>query len=597
MSHLAGAALGFAPFGNKTGPGQGITKIPATDAIIDDVPHGQAAVNVWIGLAGMSSYVVLARKWRPQNFEQLAGQSHVSRALRNALTSGRIPHAFLFTGVRGVGKTTIARLFAKCLNCQTGIGPNPCGQCDACLSVTAGNHPDVLELDAASRTKVEQMREVLDTVCYVPTMSPYKVYILDEVHMLSVPSFNALLKTLEEPPPHVKFIFATTEVRKIPATILSRCQRYDLKRLTREELTAHLEKILRLENITMEEEALKMVVRAADGSVRDALSLLDQVISHGDGAVRYEAVEQLLGLVDRQGVIDLLEHILLGHTRELVASLDLFYQGGIEPTALVNELLELVHQITRYKVIGEATKDLSPPEDRFASRLQALSRRLVMEHLQMAYQTLLRGRQDLRVADFPHHAMEMLLFRVSYLRPTAALEGLLTRLAGDLPGSSSPTTPPVSPVGAVPSQDPAGSGAASAAPPATWVELVALLGQRHGKLALKLREQVVCLDYQITGITGVVLRMTHEVFGSPERLRGELSQSLADMGLAAVPLLVEEALPGPRPETISEGRERENRQFLQDLEEEVKGHLAVVTLQEQLQAELLRIEPIHHTIH
>ncbi|MBF0161795.1 MAG: DNA polymerase III subunit gamma/tau, partial [Magnetococcales bacterium] len=395
----------------------------------------------------MSSYVVLARRWRPRSFAALVGQGHVTQALTHALSTGRIPHAFLFSGIRGVGKTTLARLLAMCLDCEQGVSAEPCGQCTSCQEIIAGNHPDVLEIDAASRTKVEQMREVLDMVSYSPAVSRFKVYILDEIHMLSSQSFNALLKTLEEPPPHVKFVFATTEPRKIPATILSRCQRYDLKRLSRDLLMTHLQTVLTTEGVPFDPAGVEAVVRSAEGSVRDALSLLDQVIAHGAGSVRFATVKDLLGLTDPESIVELLAFLLRGQAPEMLRRATDLYNNGVEPESLIKELLDLVHRATQQKLLG-------PSRERGASpaALSALAGDISMEHLQMVYQVLLRGSQDLRIAEDALQALEMLLLRATYLKPVPALEKLLAGLQDrghDLPGSSS-VAPPAAPVVAPP---------------------------------------------------------------------------------------------------------------------------------------------------
>ena len=258
------------------------------------------------------TYQVLARKWRPRTFEQLVGQEHVSRALINGLDQDRLHHAFLFSGTRGVGKTTIARILAKCLNCETGMTSKPCGECGSCVDVDEGRFVDMIEIDAASRTGVDDMRELLESVQYTPTRGRFKIYIIDEVHMLSASSFNALLKTLEEPPPHVKFVLATTDPQKIPVTILSRCLRFNLRRLLPEQIRAYLESLVHSEGIEAEAEALAVLARAADGSMRDALSLTDQAVAHGGGRLVAEDVARMLGTIDQQHAVRLLEHLAAG---------------------------------------------------------------------------------------------------------------------------------------------------------------------------------------------------------------------------------------------------------------------------------------------
>nr|CRH05835.1 DNA polymerase III, gamma and tau subunits [Candidatus Magnetococcus massalia] len=373
----------------------------------------------------MSSYVVLARKWRPRRFEDLIGQEHVVQALRHALDQGRISHAFLFTGIRGIGKTTLSRLLAMCLNCREGVTATPCGTCDSCQAVIRGEHPDVFEVDAASRTKVEQMRELLDGVPYAPTTSAYKVYILDEVHMLSEKSFNAILKTLEEPPAHVKFIFATTEVHKIPPTILSRCQRYDLRRLERGRLSAYLADILGQEEIAFEELALSAISKAADGSVRDGLSLLDQCIAHGGGEVTYARVSDLLGLTDGEAVTSMLADLLKGDAAGMLAGLEQFHRYGVEPRILLDDLLERLHAAAREKAVGAQDRDLALADH---AELATHWAKISQEHLQMLYQVLLRGRQDIQLARDGKQALEMLLLRGSCLRPVPPLKNMVDAL-------------------------------------------------------------------------------------------------------------------------------------------------------------------------
>ena len=418
------------PSGPEGSSGSGVFRVPC-------IPWSEPPLTRHVCLF-MSSYVVLARRWRPRTFEALVGQTHVTKALTHALATGQVSHAFLFSGIRGVGKTTLARLLAMCLNCENGVSPNPCGQCSSCSEIIAGNHPDVFEVDAASRTKVEQMREILDMVGYAPAVSRYKIFILDEVHMLSTQSFNALLKTLEEPPSHVKFLFATTESRKIPVTILSRCQRYDLKRVSRDLLMAHLVSILEKEGTSFDTEGLAAVVRASEGSVRDALSLLDQVISHGAGEVRFGAVQDLLGLTDQEGIFRLLACLLHGKGKEALESAANFYNNGVEPESIAKELLAAIHQVTRDRFLGTQAGVPDNPQDQEGSH--AIISDVSLEHLQMAYQVVLRGTQDLHVAEDALQALEMLLLRVAYLKPVPHLEKMLASLQGS--GS-----PPVVPLG------------------------------------------------------------------------------------------------------------------------------------------------------
>ncbi|MGN7613028.1 DNA polymerase III subunit gamma/tau, partial [Magnetococcales bacterium HHB-1] len=343
------------------------------------------------------TYTVLARKWRPQKFDALVGQNHVTRALSHALKSGRVPHAFLFCGIRGVGKTTLARILAMCLNCESGVTATPCGECASCRDIATGDFPDVFEIDAASRTKVEQMREILDLVNYKPSSGRFKVYILDEIHMLSTHAFNALLKTLEEPPAHVKFIFATTEVAKIPATIVSRCQRFDLKRVSEPDLGDYFRYLLKEEGLSFDDEGVAAVASAADGSVRDGLSILEQVIAHGGGEIRFEALKDLLGLAEQEVITKLLSSMLGGQAEQMLDLLSTLHQNGGDASMVVNGLLETTHQLARAKVGGVKNQ----PE---SAALQGLVTETSMEHLQMLYQTLLRGEEDIRRARRPMQA-------------------------------------------------------------------------------------------------------------------------------------------------------------------------------------------------
>ena len=307
-------------------------------------------------------YVVLARKYRPQNFEDLLGQDALVQTLTNAIKSNRLHHAYILTGIRGVGKTTTARLIAKALNCigadgKGGPTTHPCGICENCKSIAAGRNIDVLELDAASRTGVGDIRDILDGVRYNPTNCRYKIYIIDEVHMLSNNAFNALLKTLEEPPAHVKFIFATTEIRKVPVTVLSRCQRFDLQRLRIDDLKKLFNKIIAEENLKADEEALHMIATAADGSARDGLSLLDQAISLGSGKVRTDIVKEMLGMADRGQAFALFEKLLSGDMAELVKKLQEVYKSGANPTAIINDLINITHSLTKVLLLPAFVND------------------------------------------------------------------------------------------------------------------------------------------------------------------------------------------------------------------------------------------------
>lgn len=363
-------------------------------------------------------YRVLARKYRPTTFSELIGQEAMVRTLTNAMRTGRLAHAFILTGVRGIGKTTTARLIARALNCigRDGTGGptiDPCGECVHCKAIAEDRHMDVMEMDAASRTGVDDIREVIDGVQYRPTSARTKIYIIDEVHMLSKNAFNALLKTLEEPPAHVKFIFATTEVRKVPVTVLSRCQRFDLRRVDTQTLAAHFASLAEKEDVRVAPGALQLIARAADGSVRDGLSLLDQAIAHCAGEVDEEAVRTMIGLVDRTRTFDLLEAAMRGDARTGLTILADLYTGGADPAVVIEDMLELVHWLTRVKLVPEAADDPGIPEaERVRGR--SLADGLSMGVLTLAWQLLLKGLAEVRRAPSPLQAAEMVLVRLVF---------------------------------------------------------------------------------------------------------------------------------------------------------------------------------------
>lgn len=363
-------------------------------------------------------YRVLARKYRPSNFAEMIGQDALVRTLTNAIATGRIAQAFILTGVRGVGKTTTARIIARALNCTgpdgTG-GPtiSPCGVCDNCKAIAEDRHPDIMEMDAASRTGIGDIREIIEAVRYAPSMARYKIYIIDEVHMLSTAAFNGLLKTLEEPPPHVKFVFATTEIRKVPVTVLSRCQRFDLKRVEIGVLSAHFRKLAAQENAEIDDDALTLIARAAEGSVRDGLSLLDQAIAHGAGKADAALVRDMLGLADRGQVFALLDQLLHGRLPDALENLQAQYNYGADPAVVIQDLLELTHWLTRVKVIGGTPDDVTLPETQ-RERGKDLAAKLGMPVLARSWQMLLKGLAEVRAAPVPLAAAEMVLVRMAY---------------------------------------------------------------------------------------------------------------------------------------------------------------------------------------
>lgn len=359
------------------------------------------------------SYQVLARKWRPRSFREMVGQTHVLKALINALDNQRLHHAYLFTGTRGVGKTTIARIIAKCLNCETGISSTPCGQCSVCREIDEGRFVDLIEVDAASRTKVEDTRELLDNVQYAPTRGRFKVYLIDEVHMLSSHSFNALLKTLEEPPPHVKFLLATTDPQKLPVTILSRCLQFSLKNMPPERVVEHLAHVLTAEKIPFEEDALWLLGRAADGSMRDAMSLTDQAIAFGEGKVLAADVRVMLGTLDHGQVYGVLNALLEGDARAMLEAVRQLAEQGPDWSGVLAEMLNALHRVAIAQALPEAVDNGQGDRERVLS----LARVLPAEDVQFYYQMGLIGRRDLPLAPDPRSGFEMVLLRMLAFRP------------------------------------------------------------------------------------------------------------------------------------------------------------------------------------
>jgi DNA polymerase-3 subunit gamma/tau len=395
-----------------------------------------------------TSYQVLARKYRPETFADLRGQDAMVRTLKNAFEADRIAHAFILTGIRGTGKTTTARIIAKGLNC---VGPDgkgqatiePCGQCDQCTAIIAGRHVDVLEMDAASRTGVGDIREIIDSVHYRAATARFKIYIIDEVHMLSTSAFNALLKTLEEPPAHVKFIFATTEIRKVPVTVLSRCQRFDLRRIEPEVLIDHLKVIAALENAELADDALSLIVRAAEGSARDAMSLLDQAIAHGAGETSAEQVRAMLGLADRGRVLDLFQMILKGDAAGALVELSSQYADGADPMAVLKDLAEVTHWLSVVKISPEAADDptISPDE---RDRGISIASDLPMRALTRTWQMLLKALEEVALAPNSMMAAEMAIIRLTHVVDLPSPEELLRKLQNQDPVAP-PPTPPMSP--------------------------------------------------------------------------------------------------------------------------------------------------------
>jgi DNA polymerase-3 subunit gamma/tau len=400
------------------------------------------------------SYTVLAVKWRPRRFDQLVGQTHVVQALVNSLAAERLHHAYLFAGTRGVGKTTVARILAKALNCEKGVVSEPCGECAACVAIDEGRFVDLIEVDAASRTRVDDTRELLDNVQYMPTRGRFKVYLIDEVHMLSNHSFNALLKTLEEPPPHVKFLFATTDPQKLPVTVLSRCLQFNLKKLSLAQILGQLQRICAAEDVEAEDEGLKAIAKAADGSLRDALSLLDQAIAFGGGAIRHEEVAGMLGTIDHGHVLRLVDALARGDGAALIGEVAKLDEQAPNFAAALDELMSALQQIAVAQLVpGSAASEQAETYAPFAERMSA-------EDVQLYYQIALHGRRDLPVCTDERMAFEMTLLRMLAFRPEPAEEG-----GARSDSAGTPARPPAARPSAAGAAPAAGNAAARAAPP------------------------------------------------------------------------------------------------------------------------------------
>ncbi len=510
-------------------PEPGKSKAPAEAAAREADPVETARADT----DRSADYRVLARKYRPKNFAELIGQDAMVRTLTNAIAQGRLAHAFILTGVRGVGKTTTARILARVFNC---VGPDgkggptaePCGVCAQCRAIAEDRHVDVIEMDAASRTGVADIRELIEGVRYRPVEARYKVYIIDEVHMLSTSAFNALLKTLEEPPGHVKFIFATTEIRKVPVTVLSRCQRFDLRRVESEVLREHFAKLAAAEGARVAPAGLALLARAADGSVRDGLSLLDQAIARGEGEVGETEIRDMLGLADRTQLFELFERVMRGAAKPALDQIGELYRAGADPVQLLQDLLELTHWLTRVKLTPEVADDPAVPEaERVRGR--ALAEKLALPVLARAWQMLLKGLAETQAAPQPLAALEMALIRLMHAAELPTPGELMERLDAAAPASS--PTPrsgalPVSgatsstisaeraPVGPRGPAQPRGSDRPSAAlafedavpepepvaylpPPPSFLELVELVGKRkEGMLHAQLMADLHLVHYE-----------------------------------------------------------------------------------------------------
>jgi DNA polymerase-3 subunit gamma/tau len=528
------------------------------------------------------SYQVLARKWRPRGFGELVGQEHVVRALTNALDNDRLHHAYLFAGTRGVGKTTLARIVAKALNCEQGVSASPCGQCGSCREIDEGRFADLLEVDAASRTKVDQTRELLENVPYAPVRGRYKVYLIDEVHMFSTSSFNALLKTLEEPPPHVKFLLATTDPQKVPVTVLSRCLQFNLKRLPVEQICGQLEHVLDRERIVYDPGALSRLARSADGSMRDALSLMDQAIAFGGGAVREADVVAMLGVVAQDRVCLLLQALADGDGPALLSQVREMADLAPDFASALQELLGLLHRIA----MCQALPGHAPGIDETDRDLADLARRMPPEDVQLFYQIGLIGQRDLPLAPDPRSGFEMVLLRMLTFRPVGTEPAATTAPEQsperpETPSSATPLRPP-QPAPLRPqavSTAPAASVALAA--PSDWHTLVA--GLRLGGVASQLASHCELVSWD-----GSNLRLRLDpasrhmrVASSEQRLLEALRERLG----AHIRLTITQE--APQTETPAQRQARQNEQRREQAQRSIREDPIVQGLEEHFGARVI----------
>ncbi|OGQ04575.1 MAG: DNA polymerase III, subunit gamma and tau [Deltaproteobacteria bacterium RIFCSPLOWO2_01_44_7] len=472
------------------------------------------------------SYQVLARKYRPQLFKEVVGQLHATQTLQNALDLKRIHHAYLFTGARGIGKTTVARILAKALNCETGISKEPCNKCPNCVGIIEGRFLDVQEVDGASNTSVDDVRQIREQVKYLPAKGRYKIYIIDEVHMLSTSAFNALLKTLEEPPPHVVFIFATTESHKIPATILSRCQRYDFRRIATKELVTSLEALAKSEKVEVDEEALHLIAHEAGGSLRDAQSLLDQSIAFAGNKVSYEDLKQMLGFLDRKQLWDLLESLLKKDRKTALNQLDIFYQAGSDLNRLAQDLLANIRNILLIKSLGNVPEWLDLPKEE-RTTLEKLSALVSLEECDQLFSLVYRTTEEVARSQFPKMVFEVYLVRMTQVTQVIPLSEVLEKL-DQMVGQSPP--PVLLPLvgGGIKGEGGRGKG---------WADFVSWLQKEkpqwasivgHGQL-IEIGEKLVTLGFEEGSVYGEMLQeedrkkqfgeLTLKFFGKPLGLR------------------------------------------------------------------------------
>ena len=516
------------------------------------------------------SYLVLARKWRPGSFDDMVGQEHVRRALVNALDNERLHHAYLFSGTRGVGKTTIARILAKSLNCNTGITSSPCGECSACTEIDEGRFVDLIEVDAASRTKVDDTRELLDNVQYAPARGRFKVYLIDEVHMLSTHSFNALLKTLEEPPPHVKFLLATTDPQKLPVTVLSRCLKFNLKRLSLDLIEDRLSAIVAAENIAADGAGLRVLARAADGSMRDGLSLLDQAIAYGGGEVREGDVRSMLGSIDQQHVVGLLRCLAEAEPRALLSEAERLADQAPDYAAVLADMAGVLQQVALEQIVPDSAMEVDDPQ-----ALTELAQRLTPEDVQLYYQIALHGARDLRLSQDARSAFQMTLLRMLVFRPasdgTSGEGGQTATVAAPAPRAAMPSKKKKPARTKAKAKETAGAAA-------TWPEIVAAMNL--GGAVRQLANNCVMLERDERKIS-LQLDPTGESMLT-KHLKDKLNKALSDY--FGHPVGLEIAIEKPSQETPNMALNREAQEKQRAARESLEGDPNVLALKETFDA-------------
>ena len=546
------------------------------------------------------SYQVLARKWRPSRFSEIVGQDHVVRAMRNALDQQRLHHAYLFTGTRGVGKTTLARILAKCLNCEQGVSSEPCGECSACREIAEGRFVDLIEVDAASRTRVDDTRELLENVQYAPTQGRYKVYLVDEVHMLSTHSFNALLKTLEEPPPHVKFLLATTDPQKLPVTVLSRCLQFNLKRVPEDRIAAHLEQVLTSEQVEFEAGAIRHLAHAADGSLRDALSLLDQAIAFGDGVVRDDEIGQMLGSVSRQHLQLMLKAVADGDALEVMRLVDALAEMAPDYDQVLAGIITLLHDLALAQHVPGSLELRGVDVD----EISAIAREMAPEDIQLYYEIAVRARRDLPLIPDQRNGLEMALLRMLAFRPDTGGGGGTSAAtkpppaatpAPQPPPKATPTSRPAArPERSAAPQPPATAAEPAAAPPpadrasASWEEILQHLGLTG---MTRMFASHCTLQDVSSGVVLLALSRRHDSLKN-DSVVGKLEKALGEYFNEPVKLKILLTDEDPDSPAARQKREQEQRQL--EAEAAIASDPVVEQLKEDFGAEVVpgSIKPV-----